>query len=105
MKEKGEGNLKLEPFENKIWLFSPTMHGEELQYIKEAYETNWMSTVGQNINETERLICEKTGFGHAAVLSVGTATLHMEVKLAGEKIYGKSEVGHGALEGKHVLAV
>ena len=103
MKEKSEGNMKLEPFENKIWLSSPTMHGEELQYIKEAYETNWMSTVGKNINETERLICEKTGCGHAVALSAGTAALHMAMKLAGEKVYGKPEVGHGALEGKRVF--
>ena len=48
---KNPGNLK--PFENKIWLSSPTMHGEELQYMQEAYTTNWMSTVGRNINEIE----------------------------------------------------
>ena len=45
--------LRVEPFEKKIWLSSPTMHGEELKYVTEAYETNWMSTVGKNINEVE----------------------------------------------------
>lgn len=51
----------IKPFENKVWLASPTMHGEELQYMTEAYETNWMSTVGENINEVERITCEKVG--------------------------------------------
>ncbi len=59
------------------------MHGEELQYITEAYETNWMSTVGANINEVERLTCEKVGCKYAVALSCGTAALHLAVKLAG----------------------
>lgn len=46
-------------FENKVWLASPTMHGPEMKYVKEAYETNWMSTVGKNINEVERIAAEK----------------------------------------------
>lgn len=76
---------EIRPFEKKIWLSSPTMHGLELKYIREAYETNWMSTVGENINETERLACEKVGCGYAVALSAGTAALHMAVKLAGVK--------------------
>ena len=72
-------------FENKVWLSSPTMHGPEIEYVKEAYETNWMSTVGANINEVERLACEKTGCTYAVALSAGTAALHMAVKLAGVK--------------------
>lgn len=72
-------------FESKVWLSSPTMHGPEIEYVKEAYETNWMSTVGQNINEVERLACEKTGCHYAVALSSGTAALHMAVKLAGVK--------------------
>ena len=74
-----------EAFENKAWLSSPTMHGPELEYIKEAYETNWMSTVGANINEVERLASEKVGCKYAVALSAGTAALHMAVKLAGVK--------------------
>lgn len=74
-----------EAFENKVWLSSPTMHGPELEYIKEAYETNWMSTVGANINEVERLASEKVGCKYAVALSAGTAALHMAVKLAGVK--------------------
>lgn len=73
------------PFESKIWLSSPTMHGPEMEYVEEAYRTNWMSTVGANINEVERLTCEKTGCRYSVALSAGTAALHMAVKLAGIK--------------------
>ena len=45
--------MNFKPFEQKVWLSSPTMHGDELKYITEAYETNWMSTVGKNIDEVE----------------------------------------------------
>lgn len=72
-------------FEKKVWLSSPTMHGEEMTYVKEAYDTNWMSTVGANLNELERLVCEKTGCGYAVALASGTAALHLAVKLAGVK--------------------
>lgn len=80
---KDEGRFK--PFENKVWLSSPTMHGEELKHITEAYETNWMSTVGKNINEVERMAIEKVGCNYAVALSAGTAALHLAVKLAGVK--------------------
>ena len=73
----------IEPFQQKVWLSSPTMHPESMKYMKEAYETNWMSTVGENINETERMACEKVGCQYAVALSAGTAALHMAVKLAG----------------------
>lgn len=69
----------------KIWLSSPTMHGDELKYMTEAFETNWMSTVGKNINEVEKEICEKLGCKYAVALSAGTAALHLAVKLAGVK--------------------
>ena len=75
----------MEKFKDKIWLSSPTMHGEELRYITEAYETNWMSTVGKNINEIERMICEKVGCRYAVALASGTSSLHLAVKLAGVK--------------------
>lgn len=77
--------MEIKPFDHKVWLSSPTMHGEELKYVTEAYETNWMSTVGENINEVERLACEKIGCKYAVALSAGTAALHMAVKLAGIK--------------------
>lgn len=77
--------VELKAFEKKLWLSSPTMHGDELRYVTEAYETNWMSTVGANINEIERIVCEKIGCKHAVALSAGTAALHLAVKLAGVK--------------------
>ena len=91
------------PFENKVWLASPTMHGEEMQYMKEAYDTNWMSTVGANINEVERIAAEKAGVKYAVALSSCTAALHLCVKLAGERLYGRPVVGHGAVEGRRVF--
>ena len=91
------------PFENKVWLATPTMHGEEIQYINKAYETNWMSTVGENINEVERIAAEKAGVKYAVGLSCCTAALHLCVKLAGERLYGKPAPGHGAVEGKRVF--
>ena len=91
------------PFQNRIWLASPTMHGDELKYMMEAYETNWMSTVGENINEVERIAADKVGVKYAVALSCCTAALHLCVKSAGERLYGKPAVGHGALEGKRVF--
>ncbi|MBO5060335.1 MAG: aminotransferase class I/II-fold pyridoxal phosphate-dependent enzyme [Clostridia bacterium] len=75
----------IKPFEKKVWLATPTMHGDELRYMTEAYETNWMSTVGKNINEVERLTCEYVGCKYAVGLSAGTAALHLAMKLAGVK--------------------
>lgn len=90
---------QFEKFQEKVWLSSPTMHGTELKYMTEAFETNWMSTVGENINEVERMICERIGCKYAVALSAGTAALHMAVKLAGVKQGDKvfcSDVTFGA---------
>lgn len=76
---------KFKPFIDKIWLSSPTMHGKELKYVTEAYQTNWMSTVGKNIDEVEHITCTKVGCKYAVALSAGTAALHLAVKLAGVK--------------------
>ena len=76
-------SVRVKPFEKKIWLASPTMHGAELTYMKEAFDTNWMSTVGANINEVERVMAEKIGCADAVALSCGTAALHMCMRLAG----------------------
>ena len=92
-----------EAFPQKVWLSSPSMYKTSMQYVMEAYETNWMSTVGANINEVERLISEKVGCKYSVALSAGTAALHLAMKLAGEKVYGKSEVGKGALFEKRVF--
>ena len=91
--------MKFTKFEKKVYLSSPTMHQESFDYMKEAYDTNWMSTVGANINEVERIACEKTGSKHAVALSAGTAALHMAMKLAGVKQGDKvfcSDVTFGA---------
>jgi len=93
----------LKPFENKVWLSSPTMHGEELKYMTEAFTTNWMSTVGANINEVERMTSEKIGCKYTVALSSGTASLHLAMKLAGERLYGKPDLGKGALFGHRVF--
>ncbi len=73
------------PFDKKVWLATPTMHGEELKYVTEAYDTNWMSTIGENINQIEKTVCQKIGCKYAVALSCGTASLHLAVKLAGVK--------------------
>ena len=77
--------MTIKPFENKVWLATPTMHGDEIKFVQEAYETNWMSTVGANINEVEKQIAEKVGCKYAVALSCGTAALHLAMKLAGIK--------------------
>ncbi len=94
----------IEPFPSKIWLASPTMHGDEQKWVDEAIRTNWVSTVGENINEVEKAICEYIGCNYAVALSCGTAALHLAIKLAGEKLYGAPRVGHGTLEGHKVFA-
>ncbi len=90
-------------FKNKIWLSSPTMHGEELKYMKEAYSTNWMSTVGGNIDETERIAAAKCGCEYGVALSSGTAALHLAIRLAGQRLYGKPPAHEGSLRGKKVF--
>ena len=94
----------IESFKSKLWLSSPTMHGEEQHWVDEAIQTNWVSTVGANINEVERQVAGIVGRKHAVALSAGTAALHLAIKLCGEKLYGQPAVGHGSLEGKRVFA-
>lgn len=93
----------IKPFAKKVWLSSPTMHGEEQKWVDDAITTNWVSTVGANINEVERIAAEKIGRKYAVALSAGTAALHLAIKLCGEKLYGQPKVGHGALEGRKVF--
>ena len=90
-------------FEKKVWLSSPTMHGDEIKYVTEAYETNWMSTVGANINEVEKLAAAHVGCKYAVALSAGTAALHMCTKRAGEALYGMPTAGEGSLRGHKVF--
>ena len=73
------------PFETRLWLSSPTMHGDEQQYVKRAFDTNWVSTVGENLEQLEEAVCRQVGCRYAVALSSGTAALHLAVKLAGKK--------------------
>ena len=93
----------IEPFESKIWLSSPTMHGDEQKWVDEAIRTNWVSTVGANINEVEKQIADYLNIPYAVGLSSGTAALHLAIRLAGERLYGAAKVGHGVLEGRKVF--
>ena len=77
--------MNIKPFEKRIYLSTPTMHGDELKYMVEAYETNWMSTVGENIDQVEKLTCEMIGCKYAVALANGTVALHLAMKLAGVK--------------------
>ena len=93
----------IKKFENRVWLASPTMHGDEIKWINSAIEANWVSTIGENINEVERISQEITGRKYAVGLSSGTAALHLAIRLAAEKIYGPKPVNVGTLEGKKVF--
>ena len=94
----------IEPFQSKIWLSSPTMHGDEQHWVDDAILTNWVSTVGENINEVEKQIAEYVGCKYAVGLSCGTASLHLAIKLAGEYLYGQPKPNEGTLQGKRVFA-
>ena len=87
----------------RIYLSSPTMHGEEMIYMKEAFDTNWMSTVGENINRLEEIAAAAAEMKYAVALSSCTAALHLCVKSAGEALYGRPAISHGSLEGKRVF--
>ena len=93
----------IEPFASRLWLSSPTMHGDEQHWVDEAIVTNWVSTVGRNIDETERLIAEYVGVKYAVGLAAGTAALHLATKLAGERLYGQARPNEGTLQGKRVF--
>ena len=93
----------LTPFPSKVWLATPTMHGEEQHWVDEAIRTNWVSTVGENINEVEKRIAEYVGVKHAVALSCGTAALHLATKLAGEALYGQARPNQGTLTDRKVF--
>lgn len=77
----------IEPFSRKVLLASPTMHGEEMKFVQNAFDTNWMSTVGENIDRLEETARQYLGAGHGVALSCGTAALHLAVKLAALRLY------------------
>ncbi len=93
----------IEPFPTRVWLSSPTMHGDEQRWVDDAIQTNWVSTVGRNIDEVEKQIAEYAGCTYAVGLSAGTAALHLATKLAGEKLYGQARPNEGTLQGHRVF--
>lgn len=93
----------IERFRQKIWLSSPTMHGDEQHWVDEAIRTNWVSTVGTNINDVEKQMAEYVGCRYAVGLSCGTASLHLATRLAGEKLYGQARPNEGTLQGRKVF--
>ena len=93
----------LEPFAGRVWLSSPTMHDEEQKWIRKAFDTNWLSTVGENIDVIEQEIAELIDMPYAVALSSGTAALHLAIRLAGCELYGAPRAGHGALEGRREI--
>lgn len=93
----------MKPFEKKIWLSSPTMHGDEQKWVNDAFEKNWITTAGENVNSVETLVAEKIGCKYAVALSCGTGALHLAIKLAGEKLYGQAKPNAGTLQGHKVF--
>lgn len=93
----------IEKFEKKVWLATPTMHGDEQHWVDEAIRTNWVSTVGANINTVEEEMAAFLGCKYAVGLSCGTAALHLATKLAGEKLYGQAKPNQGTLQGHRVF--
>ncbi|MDE7417282.1 MAG: aminotransferase class I/II-fold pyridoxal phosphate-dependent enzyme [Lachnospiraceae bacterium] len=67
----------------RIYLSSPTMHGDEQHFVAEAFDTNWVAPLGPNVNNFETELAAYTGCGYAAALSSGTAAIHLGLKLLG----------------------
>ena len=93
----------IKPFGSRVWLSSPTMHEDEQRWVDDAIQTNWVSTVGRNIDEVEKQIAEYVGCEYAVGLSAGTAALHLATKLAGERLFGQARPNEGTLQGKRVF--
>ena len=84
----------IKPFEKRVLLASPTMHKTadgnswtELDYVREAFETNWITCAGSNLTALEPLIADYLGAKYIVGLSCGTAAIHMAIKLASYKLY------------------
>lgn len=69
--------------DKKIYLSSPTMHGEEQEFIKEAFDTNWVAPLGPNVNAFEKELADYVGISHASALSAGTAAIHLALRILG----------------------
>ena len=77
--------MEIKPFENRIHLAIATMHGEELDYIHEAFDTHWVTTIGENLNQLEKGIKDLLNIKGAVATGSGTSALHLAVKLANVK--------------------
>lgn len=66
---------------NKIWMASPHMGDNEFKYIKDAFDTNWISPVGPYLSKFEDAICKKSKINNAVALTSGTAAIHLALKL------------------------
>lgn len=93
----------IEPFASKVWLSTPTMYKDEKKWVDQAILTNWVSTVGENIDVVENTMAEYVGAQYAVALSCGTSALHLSTKLAGEKLYGQAPTREGTLRGHKVF--
>lgn len=91
------------PAGSRIWLSSPTMHDGEQYWVDDAIRTNWVTTVGANINAVEDELKIYIGRKEAVGLASGTSALHLAIRLAGEQLYGQAKVNEGVLSGKHVF--
>ena len=67
----------------RIYLSCPTMHGEEQEFVREAFDTNWVAPLGPNVNAFEKEMEAYTGAGHASALSAGTAAIHLALRILG----------------------
>lgn len=93
----------LTPLEKHVHLAIATPHEEMMTYVREAFDANWITTEGDNVRAVEKIAAEKAGVNYAVGLSCCTAALHLCVKAAGEKLYGKPSIGKGAIEGRRVF--
>ena len=93
----------IKPFEKKVSLATPTMHGDEQKWVNEAFRENWVSTNGSNLRELEKQVADLLGVQYAVALTCGTAALHLATKLAAEKLYGQARPNNGTLEGRNVF--
>ena len=85
----------IKPLKNRAHLAIATLHKEdEMKYINLAYDENYLTTAGANVNEMEATVAEYMSIpGHekkAVALCNGTAAIHLAVKLAADKVYGTS---------------
>ena len=83
----------LTPIQQHVHLAIATPHEEMMTYARAAFDDNWITTEGDNVRAVEKIAAEKAGVKYAVGLSCCTAALHLCVKAAGEKLYGRPDIG------------